>query len=797
MKKAGLYASVSLAVSVVASPAWAQAEAGAESAKAEAGDIVVTAQRREERLIDVPVSVAVTSGDTLQQLGFTSATDLQFTTPGLTFGDSNTPRGAGFRIRGVGTVVFADAVEQSVGTVVDGIPLARAGQGLADLVDIERVEVLKGPQGLLFGRNASAGLINITTKRPTDDFSFAGQVSYGTDDEVLASASVAGPIAGSALKGRLTGFYNRRDGFVRNVTTGERLNGRNEYGFRAQLLFAPDDSGFEAILRADYSKRDVAAGIWTARAYANAQTDPRPVGLAGRDRFTQEFAGGIVPGPKNRLVNTGKGLISNQMENWGASIEANIPIGDLTLTSLTAYRKWKQADNNDADGTQINIFDRNFGSNDLDQFSQELRLTSPAGGTVEFVAGLFFYLTDNDAYSEQAGRLLFNLNALLPPGLRYGRQRWNEQTTTDYAAFGQATIHATDRLNLIAGARITRTSVEMKWRRLTTAGALPGPNNTFLPYGPFSVEARDTNLSWRLGAQYEVTPTANLYATVTRGYKGPGFNSALDLPTSIGQTNAAFNAFTRVAPEIPTSYEAGFKATIPSIRTFVSLSGFWTDFKNFQAQVFETIPGSPTGAFTVRNAGKLRTRGFELEVDSRPAPGLNLGGSLVYNDAKFREFVGAGCPRLGSDPRLALPAGQAVPANICVPGKQSFDASGTPLVNAPKWTFTLNGRYEADLGGVKPFIQANYLWRSSVIYSPYPANIPNATRQPSYGILNGAVGASFAEGRVTASVFARNLLDQNYVTSIFDLPFDQIGGLGQFVTQEAARTVGVQLRVDF
>lgn len=796
MDRSGLKMSAAaLALLALATPALAQPETVDETARVEGGDIVVTAQRREERLVDVPVSITVTSGETLQQLGFTSATDLQFTTPGLTFGDSNTPRGAGFRIRGVGTVVFADAIEQSVGTVVDGIPLARAGQGLADLVDIERVEVLKGPQGLLFGRNASAGLINIVTRRPTDALSFTGQVSYGTDDEILASASVSGPIAGKALKGRLTGFINRRDGFVRNVTTGERLNGRDEYGVRAQLVFAPDESGFEAILRADYSKRDVAAGIWTARAYANTQTDPRALGV--RDRFTQEFAGGIVAGPRNRQVNTGAGLVSNEMENWGASLEANIPIGEYTLTSLSAYRKWKQADNNDADGTQINIFDRNFGSNDLDQFSQELRLTSPSGGTLEFVAGLFFYLTDNDAYSEQAGRLLFNLNGALPPGVRFGRQRFNSQTTTDYAAFGQATLNVSDQLSLIAGARVTRTSVEMSWRRITTAGALPGPNNTFNPYGPFNVETRDTNLSWRLGAQYELTPNANIYATVTRGYKGPGFNSGLDVPTSVGPTNAEFRAFTIVAPEIPTAYEAGIKASIPSIRTFVSLAGFWTDFKDFQAQVFETIPGSPTGAFTVRNAGQLRTRGFELEIDSRPLPGLNLGGNLTYNDAKFREFLGAGCPRAGSDPRLALPAGQAVPANICVPGKAAFDASGTRLTNAPKWSFTLNGRYEFDLGALRPFVQANYLWRSSVIFSPYPANIDNLTRQPSYGILNGAIGLSTADERINVSVFARNLLDQNYVTSIFDLPFDQIGGLGQFVTQEAARTVGVQLRVSY
>lgn len=319
-----------LAPQSLAAQTTRQAEVAVPAQQAERDEqpeIIVTAQRRAERLIDVPISVAVTTGDDLERLNLSSAADLQQVTPGLSLGDSNTPRGAGFRIRGVGTTVFADGIEQSVGTVVDGIPLARAGQGLADLADVERIEVLRGPQGLLFGRNASAGLINVITRRPTSDLSVIANASYASADELRLGVSVAGPISGNLL-GRLTGYINRRDGTITNITTGMDYNNRNEYGLRGQVVFEPS-TAVEVILRGDWSERDNDANIWSVRRFATRETDPRLT-----VPLLSSITGPIASGPGAREVNN-RGAIFNSVKSYGGSGEINIDLGDYTLTSLT------------------------------------------------------------------------------------------------------------------------------------------------------------------------------------------------------------------------------------------------------------------------------------------------------------------------------------------------------------------------------------------------------------------------------------------------------------------------------
>jgi len=795
----------SVAIAAIAAPANAQTTPSSSNADevSTTDDIVVTAQRRAERLIDVPVSVAVTTGEDLERLNLNSAADLQLVTPGLTLGDANTPRGAGFRVRGVGTTVFADGIEQSVGTVVDGVPLARAGQGLADLADIERIEVLRGPQGLLFGRNASAGLINIVTRRPTEQFSLVANGSYGTDNEFRLGASIAGPINGDNILGRLTGYLSKRDGTIRNITTGRLFNDRNEYGVRGQLLFKPSDD-IEVILRGDYSDRENDANIWSVRRFATRDSDPRPA-----VPLLSTVTGPIASGPKAREVNN-NGEIFNRVESYGGSGEVNLSLGDYTLTSVTAYRKWKQADNNDADISPINILDRNFGGNNVSQLSQELRLTSPSNQPVEFVAGLFYFDTTNDGQFSQVGRFSIGLaqaaaagvNLTLAPGLvlpanqLFGRDVSTAIDVTDYAAFSQATVNVSDAFKLIAGGRITRTKVSLDFMRVGTPGAnafnfLLG--GAFAPL-TFKNEITDTNFSWRLGAQYDLGPDANVYASVARGYKGPGVNNLLDVVVPAGTTPQAFTA---VAPEIPTAYEIGIKGNLLDRRVTVSASLFLSDFKNFQAQIVEFAPGASIGSFAIRNAGQLRTKGFELEVDTRPTPGLNIGFAIAYTNARFTSFASASCPRLGAlVTTVGAPCGPAIAGGA---NRTSFDAAGLRAPNSPEWTGNVDARYEFGVGegGLKAFVQANYYFRSDTIFGLYPRNIVNPTEQDGYGTLNTSLGMIGGDGRSTVSVFARNLLDKYYVSGIADLPFDGAGGLLQFVTPESQRTIGVAASVRF
>lgn len=467
LKRLALAASLAgLAQPALAQTALAQTPESAAAATEET--IIVTATKRAARLADVPASIVAVTGTRLEQLNLSTATDLQYITPGLGLGDANTPRGAGLRIRGVGTNVFADGIEQSVGTVIDGVPLARAGQGLVELADVERVEVLRGPQGMLFGRNASAGLINVVTRAPTEELSYILNASVASDNEQKIGGSVAGPLLPGLLRARLTGFSNTRDGIVKNLATGSDLNDQSEHGFRGALMFTPMPS-LDLTLRADWSQRDTNCCIWTVRRFATpAENPPGSVLLSS-------FAGASVvaaQGPENRVVNQ-TGDPFNTGESSGVSAEINARVGEYTITSITARRTWDQFDGLDSDQTALNVLDINFGSNTLEQVSQELRLTSPDAGRIRYVAGLFYFDATNDNFSRQSGRFTAQLAAAqaagvtiplsttlsLPPTANFGRDVTTTISTRDIAAFGEATIDITDRLRGIVGARYTDTEV--------------------------------------------------------------------------------------------------------------------------------------------------------------------------------------------------------------------------------------------------------------------------------------------------------------------------------------------------
>jgi len=774
------------------SPALAQTSSGPQAeaelpASEDNGLIVVTAQKRSERLLDVPISIAVAQGETLRNLNFNAATDLQYIVPGLGLGDANTPRGAGFRIRGVGTNVFADGIEQSVGTVLDGVPLARAGQGLSDLIDIERIEVLRGPQGMLFGRNASAGVINIITRKPTDELSAEALASYGTDNDIRASATVAGPL-GANIGARLTGFYNAQDGYITNLANGQDLNNRKEYGVRGVVEFNPGDNT-EIVLRADWSKRDNRAAIWTIRSLASNTLRPL---------LTPQVI--AAAGPRSEVVNL-NAPVFNEVEGWGVSGEINQALGDYTLTSITAYRKWDQIDNNDADQSLFNVLDLNTGSNDLYQLSQELRITSPADQFVSFVAGLFYYRSSNENLSQQRGRFAASL-ALAgaagvsvggqPPSALGGREVSIDVDVRDLAAFGQASINFSSAFRAIVGARYTNTKVGATWNRRVAPGASAGYNGllgaAFAPLS-YDLETEDNDISWRAGLQFDPSPDQNLYATVSRGYKAPGFDTQVDFTVQPGRT-ALQSAL--VQPETATNYEVGYKASFLDQRLDVSVAAYLTDFENFQAQVFETPPGALLGTFRIRNAGLLRSKGFELEFNARPGGGFTAGISLAYNDTRFRRFIAAACPRLG---QLITDANNNL---NCGRGAAAFDASGQRAPNAPRWTVSANLGYEQDISDdVAGYLQGNLFLRSDNFFAAYPDNIPNQTRQDGYAIVNGSAGLSFADGKITAAVFVRNLFDSYFVTSIFDLPLAGPGDFAQFTTRDAQRTVGVQVGLRF
>ncbi len=763
----GVLASAMPALAQQQAPSVDAAPAETDANQAGSGDIIVTAQRRAERLQDVPLSIQAVSGETLDQRQISSFTDLQRVSPGLVFNQASSPRSSGTIIRGIGTNTFSDAVEGAVGINIDGVVMGRQGAGFADFADIERIEVLRGPQGITFGKNASAGLISIITRRPTENLSGNAFLSYGSDNEMKANGSLSGPLIADTLLARVSGFISRRDGIIDNVNDGRDLNDVDDWGVRAKLEFRPSDT-INILLTGDWSERQPDCCTWTTRSYGASAT-----------LRAAETAAGIIAGPNNRQTTLGGRLFTRQ-EARGVSGEVNIELGDHTLTSITAYRRWNAIDNNDADRTPLALLDINQGDVAQRQFSQEIRLASPANQRVEYVLGLFYFNQQIVNNSIQQG----TFGVRLPPGLQLSRAQFTEVDTRNYAAFGQGSFEVVDGLKLLLGARYTNERIGIDFIRST----LPGTLTLTAPYSctratpatcgpggpqPGVPSSSDDSWSWRAGLQYQPTRDLNLFATVTRGYKGAAFNSQIDV-----------SLIQRVAPEIPTSYEAGVRSTWLDGALTVNATLFRTKFKNFQAEAVTISPISNLLTFTIVNAGELETQGVELELSARPTPGLTFDMNLAYTDASFKSFRRGPCY-----------AGQTATQGCISQNGQSFqDLTGRQLPNSPNYVISVSGRYDFAIGGGwSAFSQAAIYHRSATLTALNQA--PN-TRQRGYELVDAGIGIVDPSETFTLSLFGKNLFDVNYVESIFGTPLDA-GGYSQFVGTNARQTLGVSLAAQF
>lgn len=710
-------------------------------------EIIVTAQRRSESLQDVPVAISVVSGHTLGALGINNATELAALVPSLQFSASNTSRGLGFAVRGVGTSTFGDGVEQSVGTVVDGVVLGRPGQGVADLADVDQISVLRGPQGILFGKNASAGLIIVNTHLPRiDDLSVGMRIAAGEHGE--ARYQVVGNVPlGERAAFRLVGYSNERDGLIHDHAQGRDYNGSNEQGARASfLLNVTQDLQF--IIRADYSDRDVPCCMWTTRTVT-------PTGFIGLTQPPE-----VTAGPGNLGVKLSGNLYSDTISR-GLSVQADWNLGGHTLTSITAGRDWLEEDANDADQSVLPVFDLNFGTNDVSQFSQELRLASPAQDRFNWVAGLYWFDLKLTGEYDQGGTMGYPL----PPGVILATHYRNDIRTKSFAAFGQANFDVSDRLRLFAGARYTREDYSLDYVR---RGGMPPHEVTYIPPTAFTVSDDVDNWSWRLGAQYGLASSANLYFSVARGFKG----KALITDASVTADSAV------VPPEIPTAYELGLKGTWFEGRLYTNIALFRTEFDDFQAEVFDTTV--MPNRYRVTSAGEVVTQGVEVDFLARFAQGLSVGGGISYTDA----FIGNA---------FIIPCyvGQTA-AQGCSAGQ--LDANGNTISGTPEWTASIYGEYEHPLtAGLNGFARANWRWLDDVNFSD--SGDP-ATLQHGYGVFGASVGIASKDDRWRLAFFARNVFDKHYVSVIFPTPFDR-GGYAQIPSAEAYRTVGMTLEANF
>jgi iron complex outermembrane receptor protein len=603
-----------VAAAALATGAWAQ------DGSAEVGEVVVTAQKRSERLLDVPMSVSATSGEQLTAAGISSTGDLQQVTPGLVTvnnGLAFTPA-----IRGISSVGTSPGDETNVAVYLDDVYLGAPLAGLFDLKDIERVEVLKGPQGTLFGRNATGGAIRIVTKAPSFDSSVEVSADYGFKfDRVKIGAYVTGPIT-DQVAGSLNLFYLNDDGYVKGVgprAAGKRYAKADNYAIRGKLLFKPSET-FQATLAADYSYRnDNSVFILVPQNGMNVNRS-NPAAVIARPF---EYSGGTEPIVK--------------VESYSASLDAVWEASeDVTVRSISAYRQAKGLYQPDADRTNLALSGLRLPQRQ-ETLSQEFNVSGPTDARWSWLLGGYLYYSD-------AGNPYFNSYVGDAPTGTIVASFRDTVRTHSYAAFADLTFNATEQLHFTAGARYTTESKRMKFRDLIRAAGLRTATDNTTWKSP----------TFRGVVRYDIAPDFNVYASVSNGFKSGVYNAYALPPIP-------------VEPEKITAVEIGAKGRFNGIT--VTAAAFGYAYKNIQVQG-QTLLGQ-AWVVTLANAARAKIRGYEISANG--PLGDHLSFDIGYSGlprAKYTEFTQA---------QVFIPNATGGATNV-VP----FDASGSRVIRSPK-----------------------------------------------------------------------------------------------------------------
>jgi iron complex outermembrane receptor protein len=783
MIRTTLLGTAALFAVIAAAPLAAQTAAPAVAAAAsdEPAEIVVTAQKRSERLQDVPLAVSVVSGAQLAASGAVTLENAQYLVPSLNFRKSGTTLNQTLYLRGVGTATFSIAGEPSVSTVLDGVVLSRSGEAFTDLVDIERIEVLRGPQGTLFGKNSSAGVINIVSKRPGDNFGgfVEGGFYFDNGNEYRVRGGLDLPL-NDIVKSRFTGFYGKYDGNIFNDAPGvnRRVNGYEHYGVRGIIEATPKDN-IKLTLIGDWRKGsdDCCAEV----------IGTQPTGVGGLALAGIKFAGDETRTIRQNLITR------TEEEAWGVSFQADIDTDYFTVTSITAYRSWQNTEIRDGDWVAgayqgLNELHDN-GPQTGHTFTQEFRLTSPADQLFSYVLGAFY----SNANSERTftrndivcGGTAPSPLALVPCGSAGAPATTFPNGSADFgstfqnvAVFGQGTINFSDRFRGIVGLRYTLDELDVFHIRvspLTGPGIQPNfDQGVFASAGPglingtqaasngvpFKTQTHQDNLSGKAGLQFDVNDDIMAYGTYSRGYKGPAYNIFFNLTAS--GTNV-------IEAETADSYEIGMKNSLFDGKLILNLAAYYAKYKNFQANNPDLVAGVVVTRFT--NAGDVSTRGVELDFLLRPVADLNISGGVAYTDARVDEFK-------------APPGAAVIPA-------------GTRLGYAPEWKGTLGVDYRWRTGGFADVtfgVQGSTQSSQLSLFDPSPAIRAFGTIA-AYSIVDLNIGIVDKDDKYKLSFLVKNLFDDSFAAAITN------GGPGgsyrYLIPREADRYFGITGRVNF
>ncbi len=735
---------------------------------AELEEITVTAQKREQSVMDIPMSVSAVSAQALEDNVIRDVFDLRVLAPSLEARTVDPPsQGASFSIRGLGTSVFNMGLEPSVSTFVDGVYRSRSGLiAASNLMDLQRVEILKGPQGTLFGKNSTAGVVQFLTKKPELNTSNGFIEASYNDLSQFVIGGVANIATGENSALRLSANIHNGDGWLDEVNSGEEYNNRDRYSLRGQFLYQPNDQ-LEVRLIADYAELDE-NGLWPVRLVNDPNT-----GAANGPLTTAIGTQLIDPAnPSDRRVSSNF-ISTYEAEDFGLSAEVNYDFGAVTLTSVTAYRDFSDENFKDNDFTGVDILNNRDTLPAVKLFSQEFRLAGQAGANdnISWIVGLYYAeeeitRTREFIWGSQVG--------VFPFGATPGRAFFHEfnQDGETLATFAHGTFDVTDRFSVTAGIRWTNDEKEggmVSQVPFTNAFGLPNSFPLALTHD-YQASVDEDAVSGTLSGQFDVSDSMMVYATASRGFKAGGISLARD-----AAGNSAI--FTPMGPvfgipaqdptfekETADHIEIGLKTEFDNGR--IEVAAWLTEFDDLQQQVLQ-----PDGSFSVINVDGAESQGIEASGMFNLSDQFSLNASVQYVDSEFADGVGS-----------IAQGGRAL--------------GGTPLPFVSDLTATVGLNFDTPISsnGNEFFASGNIFYRSDQVM-----DVNFGQEESSYALFNLRAGVRLSDGAIEASVWCTNCGDETYSTSNFAIPFDgsvffpatRWGHLG------APRIFGATLRYNF
>lgn len=710
-------------------------------------DIVVTAQRRSESLQDVPLAVSALDADRIKEAGFRDVEDLSSTVPNLNisalWGTSN-PK---VFMRGIGNNNFNQTAESKVAMYLDQVYLSAPSGQLFQMFDLDRIEVLRGPQGTLYGKNATGGAISVYSRRPEDSLEGYVRAGYGNYDAFELEGAVTVPLS-QTLSARVAGTLSKRDGYVTDLRDGSRVNDVDQWAARGILRWRPDD-GIDITLNIHGGGSDATNNNSAHRGLF----DPAQLALGNTvrlsadriiDRQGVDILGYRDDNP-DPYVNTYGVETFGRIDLFGVSLIADFDLGGLTLTSVTGYERSERSIRQDGNGAPSTIFTIDWGPSTFESISQELRLASADNDAFSWMLGLFaFHETGkvNNFYNLQSVSFALGLDAF--------DQDYVQKTDT-LAAFAQGTVRLFEGANLTIGARINHEERTLSHRSFGTTAAgvsvLPGPL--------FDLELDDAWTEWsgRIALDYEIAPDIMAFVSVNRGFTSGGFNT--------GAFNDPVGAARVFDPETVISYEAGLKSTLFNRRLRVNATAFMYDYSDLQVFTF-----TPSGLQFIENASNARIQGIELEMQAVPVDNLELGASVGLLTSEYRNF-------------------QRTIGGVVE------DLSGNRLIGAPNAQFNLVGKYTVPTSVGDFWVRGDYAYTGNRYYDE--RELRELSSEGRTQNLNASIGFTQPDSGFEVSFWVRNLTDEVNIIDILD-----VGLFGyQNVWYNIPRTYGLSVEYSF